>query len=209
MVLKTPIRAAVAAIALLALSGCDSIGNPFEVLAAKRPAPDEFQVISRASLRMPVSADLPEPQLGSPSPLDPAPQRQAMAALLGQPAQSAAGGQRSAGEQALLAAADASASDPEIRATLESDQRNRRDSDEIPYIWELFGSKNSIRREDMIDPRTEARRLQGEGVASAPIDPDDRIIETETREEPKSDYPVREGRKPQNRLPSSGTTPRF
>lgn len=208
MVLKTPIRAAIAAGALLALSGCDSIGNPLEVLAAKRPAPDEFQVIARAPLRMPVSASLPEPQLGSPSPLDPAPQRQAMAALLGQPAL-AGSAQQSAGEQALLAAADASATDPEIRATLESDRRDQRDSYEVPYIWELFGSKDSIRREDMIDPRIEARRLQGEGVATAPIDPDDRIIETETREERSSDYPERIGRRPQNRLPSSQPVPRF
>lgn len=208
MVLKTPIRAGVAALALLTLGGCDAIGNPFEVLAAKRPAPDEFQVISRAPLRMPVSANLPEPQLGQPSPLDPAPQRQAMAALMGQPSQSS--GQQSAGEQALLAAADASATDPEIRATLESDRRNRSDAYEAPYFWELFGgSKDRIRREDMIDPRIEARRLQSEGVATAPVDPDDRVTETEKREEPRSDYPVREGRKPQNRLPSSQPVPRF
>lgn len=208
MTLKTPMRVAVAAVALLALSACDTIGNPFEVLAAKRPAPDEFQVISRAPLRMPVSATLPEPRLGSASPLDPAPQRQAMAALMGQPVQSISG-QQSAGEQALLAAANVSSSDPEIRSSLESDRRDRGESYEAPYFWELFGSKDGIRREDMIDPRIEARRLQSEGVASAPVDPDDRVTETETREEPRSDYPVRNGRKPQNRLPSSQPTPRF
>lgn len=207
MVLKTPIRAGIAAVALLALSGCDSVGNPFEVLAAKRPAPDEFQVIARAPLRMPVSAALPEPQLGSPSPLDPAPQRQAMAALLGQPSQTS--GQQSAGERALLAAADATATDPEIRSTLEADHRNRDNAYEAPYIWELFGFKDDIRREDMIDPRIEARRLQGEGVATAPVDPDDREVTVKKREELRSDYPVREGRKPQNRLPSSQPVPRF
>jgi len=208
MVLKTPIRAGIAAIALLALSGCDSIGNPLEVLAAKRPAPDEFQVIARAPLRMPVSASLPEPQLGSPSPLDPAPQRQAMAALLGQPALSASG-QPSAGEQALLAAAEASGSNPEIRATLESDRRRQNETYEAPLFWELFSSKERVQHENMIDPRIEARRLQGEGVARAPVDPDDRVTETRTREEPKSDYPIHVDRRPQNKLPSSQPVPRF
>lgn len=211
MTLMRPGQAAAAAIALLALAGCDAIGNPFEVLAVKRPAPDEFQVIARDPLRMPRSAALPEPRPGAPSPLDPDPHRDAAIALLGSPAQPVAG-HSSAGEQALLAAADAAAGDPEIRTILESDRRSGDDGPyEPPSLWELLGAteRSEVRPEDVIDPTAESRRLQTEGVAATPVDPDD-LPEAEDEAEavqpspyPDTLYGTR------NKLPSSRPTPAF
>jgi hypothetical protein len=206
----TKLGAAATAIALLALAGCDRIGSPFEVLAVKRPAPDEFQVIARDPLRMPASVRLPEPRPGAPSPLDPNPGRDAAIALLGAPARPVAGGAGS-GEQALLAAADASARNPEIRTILAAEESADSGEYEPPTIWELFGGSSGpeVDPEEVIDAAAEARRLQTEGVAAAPIDPND-LPETEEPAEPPSPYPaLGVDRRPQNKLPSSGPTPAF
>ena len=54
----------VAVAALVALAGCEKVGNPFVVLSSKPPAPDEFQVIARKPLVMPPTDALPEPRPG-------------------------------------------------------------------------------------------------------------------------------------------------
>jgi hypothetical protein len=192
---------AAAAMALLALLGCDRIGNPFVVLGSKPPAPDEFQVINRKPLRMPASAALPEPRPGAPSPLDPDPNRDAIVALLGSDAAPQGPG-TSRGEQALLSAADVAASNPEIRQTLTVEREGGSPNEpyEPPSIFELFGAYDAP-PEDVIDPAEEARRLQSEGVAAAPIDPADRpVVEAEEAVEEPSQYPeVGTGRRPNNR----------
>jgi hypothetical protein len=206
----TKLGATASAIALLALAGCDRVGNPFDVLAVKRPAPDEFQVITREPLRMPASVSLPEPRPGAPSPLDPNPGRDAAVALLGAPARPVVATPGS-GEQALLAAADAAASDPEIRTILAAEREAGSGEYEPPTIWELFGASSGpdVDPAEIIDAAAEARRLQTEGVAAAPIDPND-IPEGEEPAEPPSSYPaVAVDRRPQNKLPSSGATPAF
>ena len=200
---------AAAALALLALLGCDRIGNPFVVLGSKPPAPDEFQVLARKPLRMPASAALPEPRPGAPSPLDPDPNRDAIVALLGTNAAPRATGV-SGGEQALLSAADVAASNPEIRQTLaEERDGGRNEPYEPPSIFELLGTYEAP-PEDVIDPGEEARRLQREGVAAAPIDPADRpVVEAEEQVEEPSPYPaVANDRRPNNR-PLSTVEPAF
>lgn len=193
---------AAAALALLALLGCDRIGNPFVVLGSKPPAPDEFQVLARKPLRMPATAALPEPRPGAPSPLDPTPNRDAAIALLGSDAAPQGAG-TSRGEQALLSAADVAASNPEIRQTLAEDRGggSRNEPYEPPSIFELLGAYDAP-PEDVIDPAEEARRLQREGVAAAPIDPADRpVIEAEELVEEPSQYPeVGVDRRPNNNL---------
>ena len=201
---------AAAAIALLALLGCDRIGNPFVVLGSKPPAPDEFQVIAREPLRMPATVALPEPRPGAPSPLDPNPNRDAVVALLGTDAAPRGAGS-SRGEQALLSAADVAASNPEIRQTLaeEGERGAGNEPYEPPSIFELLGAYDAP-PEDVIDPAEEARRLQREGVAAAPIDPDDRpAVEEEVPVEEPSPYPeVGSDRRPNNR-PLSTVEPAF
>jgi hypothetical protein len=180
----------VAVLALLALVGCDRIGNPLVALGTKPPAPDEFQVISRAPLRMPTSVNLPEPRLGEPSPLEPNPNRDAVVALLGTEAAPRAGGS-SVGEHALLSAADVAASNPEIRQTLAAEaDAGTGEPYEPPSIFELIGAVEPP-PEDAIDAAAEARRLQTEGVAAAPVDPSAMpAIEEEAVEVEPSQYPA-------------------
>lgn len=201
---------AAAAVALLALGGCDRIGNPFVVLGSKPPAPDEFQVITRKPLRMPATAALPEPRPGAPSPLEPDPNRDAVVALLGSGAAPQAPG-RSRGEQALLSAADVAASNPEIRQTLavEGERGNPNEPYEPPSIFEVFGAYEAP-PEDVIDPAEESRRLQREGVAAAPIDPADRpVIEEEEEVEVPSPYPEVGVDRRQNNRPFRTVEPAF
>jgi hypothetical protein len=206
MIMRKGLAGAAAVAALLALVGCDRIGNPLQVLSSKPPAPDEFQVITRKPLMMPATVALPEPRPGAPSPLEPDPNREAELALLGTAAAPVATG-TSRGEQALLSAADVAASNPDIRQTLAADEDGRNEPYEPPTIFELFGTAEAP-VEDAIDPAAEARRLQAEGVAAAPIDPSDRpVIEEEVIEEP-SPYPETVGRRPDNR-PLSKAVPAF
>ncbi len=198
---------AVAIAALVALGGCDRIGNPFVVLSSKPPAPDEFQVITRKPLMMPPTDALPEPRLGAPSPLDPTPNRDAELALLGTDVGPPPVGS-SQGEQALLSAADVAASNPEIRQTLSQDATGSNEPYEPPTIFELLGASEAPPK-DAIDAAAEARRLQAEGVAPAPIDPNERPVVEEEVVEEASPYPtVGVDRRPNNR-PLSTVEPAY
>ena len=161
---------ALAALAALAaaLAGCDTIGNPITALSSKKLAPDEFQVIVRRGLERPPGLDastLPEPRPGAPSPLDPDPQADAIAALTGAapPPRATA---ISRGEEALLAAADAQAASPEIRALVAAETREIEENKPYrpPTIFELLSGREEIDPETVIDPAAESRRLQESGV---------------------------------------------
>lgn len=195
---------AMAAIALLALIGCDQVGNPIKVLTGKRASPDEFQVLPREPLQMPRDLSLPVPQPGTPSPRAPQPKRAAQMALLGTTAGPVAA-QPSSGEQALLSAANTAAADPEIRATLESDQKKASEGPyEPPTIWELIGVSDgdyaNVDPEIVLDPQTEAKRLRTKGAASTPVDPD--AYSKDVPEEEVEQGPVYpDGPKGRNTLP--------
>ncbi|MEO1491704.1 MAG: DUF3035 domain-containing protein [Pseudomonadota bacterium] len=200
------------AVSLLSLAACDTLGNPFEVLGRKAPAPDEFQVVSRKPLVMPNSVALPEPRLGERSPLEPNPSSDAIAALLGTPTISTvpAG---SAGEAALLAAANAGATDGDIRTKVEADRSNADANKpyEPPTVFELLGSDSDQEFPDALDADAEARRLQTQGVAAAPINPDDRPAGAVRKAaETEGSLIVREQEsKPRNRLSRPNTGPAF
>lgn len=202
-------RLALAGACLTMLAGCDTLGNPMDILSGKRTTPDEFQVLARKPLRMPGSLALPEPRLGEASALEPDPRTDAVIALLGGPVV-AGGSSGGAGEQALLDAANATAEQTEIRAALRADEENF-DSNkpyEAPSIFELFGPSEK-KPEDAIDPGAESRRLQVQGIAPAPINPEDLPPEqAEEREGAELFYNTVDG-KPDNKLPSATTTPAF
>lgn len=199
---------AAAALALLALGGCSSFGNPLVVFAQKREAPDEFQVLAREPLRMPTSATLPAPRPGAPSPLEPDPRHEAVVALLGPGAVPAAPAETepSPGELALLSAADASAAKPGIRKALREDKTHKSSNKpyEPPLLIELFTGGDSTPK-NVIDPAAEARRLQREGIAAAPIDPNaEPPVAEEEAPSGQTLYPSTQDRRPSNKLPSSG-----
>ena len=196
---------------MFAVSGCETIGNPIAAINGQTASPDEFQVLARKPLKMPGTLDLPEPRLGERSPLEPDPITDATIALLGVP-NAVPKAQPSAGEQALLSAANASASNPELSAQLEQEveQRSSSGTYQVPLITEVLGSSDDAPVEDALVPGAEARRLQVEGAGSTPVDPTalpeaqsgSRSEDVETFYNPNS-------RTPENRLPNRNTTTAF
>ena len=213
--IRRPGPRALTAIALftgvMTISGCETIGNPLDIVQGKRNSPDEFQVLARKPLRMPGTLDLPEPRLGEASPLEPDPQTDAVIALLGQPV-ATTGASGGSGERALLDAANASAQDTEIRRALEAEEAAYEANKpyEAPTIFELLSGDTPETYEDAINPSVEARRLQTEGISPAPINPED--VPAEEGERSANDrslfYETDDG-KPKNELPSAATTPAF
>lgn len=159
--------------AAVLLGGCDRIGNPLEALGQQPPPPDEFAVVKRKPLMMPPALALPEPRPGAPSPLDPNPELEAQAALLGTAAVAAP--PNPAGEAALLSAADAGAASNDIRVQLTLDAGQEESGEyQPPTILELFGlgdGEEAIDEAARLDPVAESQRLQRQGVI-APADPD-------------------------------------
>lgn len=235
--MATAFRMATLGLAAIALMGCDTIGNPIDALAKKKPAPDEFQVLARKELRMPPGsqsgAQLPVPQPGMPSPLEPDPEGDARAALaagaagtsgaagaanlpgdtatIGQPV---AGTTRvSRGEAALLQAADAASASPNIRAQL-SEEIEAGDTSpyEPPTVAELlgFGPEDEVDPDLVLDPVRESQRLQTAGIR-APNDPDATPVDPNApgvvrREASTSlNYPSEGGRPPRNTFDNTNT----
>lgn len=166
---------ALAGAVVLTVSGCESVGNPVDILTGKRSKPDEFQVIARDELRLPGSLSpsaLPTPVPGAVSPLDPDPQAEAIAALSGAGAPQPARTTISRGEAELLEAANANAADPAIRQQIatENVEIAANEPYEAPTLIELLSGDPGYDADDVINPNAEARRLQGSGAA-APVNP--------------------------------------
>ena len=180
---------------VLALQACSTIGNPLEALGAKIPPPDEFQVIARAPLVIPTTANLPEPTPGAPSPLDPNPHRDAQMALLGTVGSPVVETiTPSAGEQVLLSSANAAATSSDIRVQLEEEKIAEAENKpyEAPSIGELFGgsSEEKVDEETLLDPVAESQRLQREGYVT-PSDPNAVAdVDEESSDAPILSYPT-------------------
>lgn len=223
---RSPLGTA-ALLAVLALAGCSQIGDPIEAIGARRPAPDEFKVVPRKPLVVPPTlaqaTALPTPDPGRPSPLEPDPAADAVAALTGTTAtpRPTATTSISAGESALLSAADAASSNPEIRTQLESDRLAAETADanepyEPPSLVELFFGKDE--EEEALDPAialdaiAESQRLQREGVA-APNDPlaaAPTEADAAVKEAPRPTYDtLQTGRRPPSPIVGRDTTPAF
>ena len=160
-------------LAVVVLPGCDRIGSPLDAIGGNRPAPDEFRVVTHKPLNMPGSTALPEPRLGERSPLEHDPNSDARLALTGN-AGTAAGAGSSAGENALVTAAAASAARGETGTALSAAEADLTSNKpyEPPTIMELLNLEGE-RAEDVLDPNAESRRLSGEGVAPTPVNPND------------------------------------
>ena len=166
-------RAALMLAAAMTLASCDTLGNPLDVINGKRSSPDEFAVLARKPLQMPRTTSLPEPRLGERSALEPNPEADAVAALMGGPV-SQPNVPASAGEEALLSAANASQEQSEIRNVLSLEEQSGESSGEYtpPSVFELFSDDGpSVPKEELIDPTAESQRLQVEGVAPTPVNP--------------------------------------
>ena len=150
--------------AAAALSACtvgrrdvgDSLGFTLE-------SPSPFNVVPRAPLRLPPDmAELPLPDPGATSPLEPQPRQAARAALAnaGQPDSEPV--LPSPGELSLLNASGADQADPQIRETLKAEVGQGRQSEygatSILGLRVPDGSE-----EEILIPRDEARRIEQAG----------------------------------------------
>jgi hypothetical protein len=196
---------------LLALSACDTIGNPLEAMGGAIPAPDEFQVISHKPLVMPSAFDLPEPRPGAASPLSPDPHRDAIQALLGSNASAVVSAATpGVGERVLLSSANATSASSDIRVQLEQEKIDEKANKpyEAPSLFELFGGTSGEKLDEstLLDPEVEARRLQSEGKLT-PVDPNATAeVETEAPSLVEPEYPTG---LPQNKLKVEGTGPTY
>ena len=158
--------------AVIALTACDKLGSPMDAITGKRTTPDEFQVVTRKPLRMPGSANLPEPRLGERSPLEHDPGGDAREVLTG--SRATGGGAASEGERALVGAAAGNATTGPVSGSLA--EREAKLNKDKPYsppsLAEWFaGEKTS--KADLLDPDAEARRLRSGGTAKTPVNPND------------------------------------
>lgn len=198
--------------AMLALAGCSGSQSPLEAISPKLPPPDEFQVVTHSPLEMPASLSLPEPTPGAPSPRDPQPQREAIAALLGNTgSRVVSDASPSAGEQVLLSSANAAATSSEIRVQLEEDKIAEKTNKpyEPPSLGALLGltasESEKLDEKELIDPLTESQRLQREGVAT-PVDPNAEAAKPETASS-RNTEPAPSSRRPDNKIVHEGTGP--
>lgn len=143
-------------VAAVALTGCDV--NVKDVLNQRSQGPDEFRVIPRKPLQMPVvAADLPTPQPGVESPLEPQPLQDAQEALA---LDGLTPSGETAGEAALLSAAGATDAPDEIRTTLDNEVFD----DDRRVLDRYFGKPDP--NENPLDKAAEARRLSQEAQQS-------------------------------------------
>ena len=103
--------------AAAAASGCSSMAR---AVGATKVAPDEFRVVTSAPLTLPPDYSLRPPRPGEPRPQELAPDAEAHAALYGTDVAPNA----SAGERALVTAANADAVDPNVRDQVDFESQN-------------------------------------------------------------------------------------
>jgi hypothetical protein len=146
-----------------ALAACSG-SNFRRSVGLSAPPPDEFLVVSRRPLEAPpVPGALPRPQLGAPSRVEPNPEADAQAALLGDTAAAAQDGP-SRSEEALLAATGANAVEPIDRSQIPEAAPA---SERVYGLDSFFGieiDQNPGGDEDALASREEAERLRREGL---------------------------------------------
>ncbi|MEM8753033.1 MAG: DUF3035 domain-containing protein [Pseudomonadota bacterium] len=171
MATKTPAWLAVAAATVLSACSVGSQGGSVgEQLGFDRGSPDEFLVIAREPLQRPPSFDLPRPQPGAPSRVEPDPLISAQTALLAGEARPEAAS-ASAGEQALLRGAGADVDNSDVRERIAAEDPNA--GERRFGLTSLAGFAIPATLEDgddIVEPRveTEALRSRGLPTPSAP-----------------------------------------
>ena len=187
-----------------ALSGCS--GTREALGLDKKPAPDEFQVTTRQPLALPPNYQLRPPQPGA-SPLEAAVTEQAKQTVFGREPTQGQGqaivpvgtrnavappiqanapstpgfARRSAGEQALLSRAGASAADPNIRVLVDRDSQAIADANKS-LVDDLLFWRKPPEPGVLIDADKEAERLkQNAAAGKAPTEGETPTIKRRSR----------------------------
>lgn len=149
------------------LSGCNG-SNIKQQLGLDRKSPDEFSVMQRAPLEIPMDlTKLPAPQLGMPRPQDVTAKQKATQVILGNSA-SVPSVEASSAEEDLLQKANASVVNVDIRRQLavESTDTN---NDKRPVFKRLIGLGDDSSSSVVVDAKAEAKRIQDAKAAGKPI----------------------------------------
>ena len=166
---------ALACVAVASLAGCGDT-TVQEQLGLRRDAPDEFQVVRRAPLAIPNSlTDLPPPRPGAPPIGRANSSEEARRVLLGSagaaPAVAAATADQpvsepTPGQVALLTDAGGTPADPDIRQELANDQQDSQSISTRTFLYIAFWQKPKPEDQPgvVLDPATEAKRLQEAGI---------------------------------------------
>jgi len=155
---------------LLGLSAC---GGFNESLGLTKQSPDEFRVVSRAPLTVPPDFQLRPPEPGAARPQVGTPAQQAERAVFRNSQnptvaqQSAGAANRTAGEQALLAAAGADAADPNIRQIVNR-ETNQINEEADYFVDRLVFWNDQTAAGTVVDPVAETRRLQENAALGQP-----------------------------------------
>ena len=164
-------RVAIGALLLATiLAGCED--NEFRrQLGLAHQGPDPFTSLPSRPIVIPDTADLPAPDATARSPvqLDPV---QDVRTVLSTPAPKS--GDPSATEQRLLTALGALDADPDIRALVDREARERSETlfGDVPLVHRLFGV-DQRRRQRLygLDPAAEMERLREAGLLNTPDAP--------------------------------------
>lgn len=160
------IRAAAVA-ATLAATGCSGLAESIGL--SRRTPPDEFQIVTNAPLSVPPQFTLRPPTPGEPASQATSAQSQARAAITGNPG--AVPENATAGEQALLASADAVGVDPSIRATVDREARILDDEEGGTSLADflLFWRDAPTPPGTIVDASAEAERIRQAQTQGQPI----------------------------------------
>jgi hypothetical protein len=171
-----PIRLALALLlAAPLLAGCSDGWR--KTLGLKQTAPDEFKVAEREPLTMPPSlSELPTPQPGAGRPQATSPRTRAQQALLagataGQvtaASTTASGGQLSAGEQRLLARANAGAAPDDIRQVVSREAEARAEA-QRGFLDDYIFWRDPPLPGEVVDAEAEAKRLRDNRAQGKPL----------------------------------------
>ena len=153
---------------MLAVSAC---GGFRENLGLTKQSPDEFRVVSRAPLTLPPDYNLRPPEPGAPRPQVGTASQQAERAVFANSQNAAvqqqAGAPRTAGEQALLAAAGAERADPNIRLIVNR-ETNQINEESERFVDALVFWNSQVPAGNIVDPVAETRRLQENAALGQP-----------------------------------------
>lgn len=150
------------------LGGCDTIRDTF---GSARQAPNEFEVVTRAPLTVPPDFQLRPPEPGAPRPQEQTPRGAAEAALTGRPAIPGAASPtpgRSAGETALLRAANAENADSSIRQVINTEYTQLAEKEES-FVDKLIFWQKQPPQGDVINPTQEQARIREKVAEGAPV----------------------------------------
>jgi hypothetical protein len=173
-------RYCIAAIALIALTGCGTT-TVKDTLGLSRSAPDEFRVVSRPPLSVPPEFTLRPPSNTENAPGQLSADKQAQSLVTGsddakpvvkagknvKQAVAAPSGTTGA-ESAFLKNAGADRADPMVRDHLTEERYSQQDKQENHSWWDIFGSSDT-KKDATVNAQGEAQRIKKNEDEGKPV----------------------------------------